>query len=88
MADYADPQAIADVQWVAERREDAGMRLVLADRHMNPAEDPRIAGSVVWRWSQDMQHPHIHDIPDKTDLPPVIVPLRMLVPSGFLHTSD
>lgn len=65
MSDYANPKAIVDSQWVAEHLEDAGTRLVLADRHMNPAEDPRIPGSVVWRWSQDMQHPDIHDIPDK-----------------------
>ncbi len=42
MADYANPQAIVDTQWVAEHREDAGTRPVLAHRQMNLAEDPRI----------------------------------------------
>lgn len=64
MADYANPQAIVDIQWVTEHLEDADTRLVLADRHINSAEDPRIPGSVVWRWSEHMQHPGIHDIPD------------------------
>ena len=66
MAGYADPQAIVDIQWVTEHLEDADTRLVLADRHFNTAEDPRIPGSVVWRWREHMQQPGIHDIPDKS----------------------
>ena len=66
MADYASPDVLVDPGWVAERLNDPGTRIVLADRHMNAAEDPRIPGSAVWLWGEHMQQPGIHDIPDKT----------------------
>ena len=66
MADYAFPDVLVDPGWVAERLNDPGTRVVLADRHMKPGEDPRIPGSVLWLWAEHMQHPAIHDIPDKT----------------------
>ena len=65
MADYAHPQMLTDPEWVAGHLNDPGVRIVLADRHLNPEEDLRIPGSVVWLWGSDMQRPDVHDIPGK-----------------------
>ena len=66
--DYAQPQALAESQWVEEHWEDPAVRLVLAERRMNPAENPRIPGSSVWLWGRDMQQAGIHDIPDRAGM--------------------
>lgn len=46
MDTYGHPEPRVDPKWVEGHRNDPGLRVVLADRHTQPSQEPRIAGMV------------------------------------------
>lgn len=66
MANYANPNALVDTQWVADHLEDASMRLIQVDFNAATYEAGHAPGAAGWSWQRDFQHPITRDIPDKT----------------------
>ncbi len=46
MDTYGHPEPHVDPKWVEGHPNDPGVRVVPADRHMQPSQEPRIAGAV------------------------------------------
>ncbi|MCH9044780.1 MAG: sulfurtransferase [SAR324 cluster bacterium] len=65
MAEYPQSKVLVDPEWVAERLNNPSVRLVRADRNIDPLKSPSIPASVLWRWDTEMQQAGRHDIPDK-----------------------
>lgn len=72
MAEYANPNVLVTADWVAEHLNDPSVRLVRADRNVDPLESPSIPGSAFWRWETEMQQSDRHDIPDNHTLEAVL----------------
>ncbi len=54
MADYANPSALVDTDWVAAHGSDAGVRLVEVDVDTTAYERGHIRGAVGWNWETQL----------------------------------
>lgn len=65
MLNYAQPEVLADTQWVTRHLESPDVRIVEAGYDLDDYDSGHIPGSVGWAWSTDFQHPTRKDLPDE-----------------------
>jgi len=67
MTEYARPETLVSTDWVAEHREDDGVRLVEVDVDTSAYDEGHIPGAVGFNWQSQLQDPTVRDIPDQED---------------------
>jgi thiosulfate/3-mercaptopyruvate sulfurtransferase len=65
MADYANPNALVDVNWVREHGNDDNVRLVEVDADPALYAQGHIEGAVGWSWESDLNDPIRRDLIDR-----------------------
>ena len=55
MADYAHPESLVSIDWVAEHGSDDNVRLVEVDVDTASYDQGHIAGAVGWNWQSQLQ---------------------------------
>ncbi len=67
MADYANPDALVDVDWVKAHASDPNVRLVEVDVDTTAYDTGHIPGALGWNWQIDLQQRPARDIPDQQE---------------------
>jgi thiosulfate/3-mercaptopyruvate sulfurtransferase len=62
---YAHAEVLVSTDWVAEHRNDAGIRLIEVDVDTTAYDSGHIPGAVGWNWQSQLNDPVRRDIPDK-----------------------
>jgi len=62
---YAHPEVLVSTDWVAQHRNDRGVRLIEVDVDTTAYDSGHIAGAVGWNWQSQLNDPVRRDIPDK-----------------------
>jgi thiosulfate/3-mercaptopyruvate sulfurtransferase len=65
MADYANPNAIVETDWVAQHRTDAGVKLVEVDVDTSAYRQGHVPGAIGWNWQTQLEDQVRRDIPDQ-----------------------
>jgi thiosulfate/3-mercaptopyruvate sulfurtransferase len=68
MAEYAHPESLVSVEWVAEHGGDANVRLVEVDVDTSAYEQGHIAGAVGWNWQSQLQQSVQRDVVSKEEM--------------------
>jgi thiosulfate/3-mercaptopyruvate sulfurtransferase len=68
MPDYANPHALAETGWVADRLNDPTVRLVEVDVDTTSYDQGHIPGAVGWNWHTQLQQGLVRDLVGKEDL--------------------
>jgi thiosulfate/3-mercaptopyruvate sulfurtransferase len=64
---YAHPEALVSTDWVAQHKDDPGIRLVEVDVDTAAYEQGHVAGALGWHWQNDLQQRPRRDIPTRTE---------------------
>ena len=67
MADYANPDALVDTEWVAQNLGSAGVRLVEVDVDTAAYEQGHAPGAVGWNWKSQLQESVVRDVVEKSE---------------------
>jgi thiosulfate/3-mercaptopyruvate sulfurtransferase len=67
MANYANPKALVETDWVNDHRNDANLRLVEVDVDTTAYDSSHIPGAVGWNWQRDLQRQPVRDVPSKSE---------------------
>ncbi len=67
MANYSNPDALVDTDWVAENRSSDAIRLVEVDVDTSAYESAHIPGAVGWNWQTQLQQQPMRDIPTRSE---------------------
>ena len=62
---YAHPEVLVSTDWVAQHRNDRGVRLIEVDVDTTAYDSGHVAGAVGWNWQSQLNDPVRRDIPDK-----------------------
>jgi thiosulfate/3-mercaptopyruvate sulfurtransferase len=62
---YANPDALVDTEWVAQHKDDAGVKLVEVDVDTSAYRQGHIPGAIGWNWSTQLEDQLRRDIPDQ-----------------------
>ena len=65
MADYANPNALVDTEWVAQNLDAPGVRLVEVDVDTAAYEQGHAPGAVGWNWQSQLQESVVRDVVEK-----------------------
>ena len=65
MAEYANPNALVDTEWVAQNLDASGMRLVEVDVDTAAYEQGHASGAVGWNWKSQLQESVVRDVVEK-----------------------
>ena len=65
MADYANPNALVDTEWVAQNLDAAGVRLVEVDVDTAAYDQGHAPGAVGWNWRSQLQESVTRDVVEK-----------------------
>ena len=65
MADYANPQALVDTEWVSQNLSAPGVRLVEVDVDTAAYEQGHAPGAVGWNWRSQLQQSVVRDVVEK-----------------------
>ena len=65
MADYANPNALVDTEWVAQNLDAPGVRLVEVDVDTAAYEQGHAPGAVGWNWQSQLQESLVRDVVEK-----------------------
>jgi len=65
MADYANPNALVDTEWVAQHGKDPGVKLVEVDVDTSAYRQGHAPGAIGWNWSTQLEDQVRRDIPDQ-----------------------
>lgn len=68
MAEYANPEALVETAWLAERLEDPAVRIVEVDEDTTAYDKGHIPGAVGWNWKTDLHDPLRRDFVDQAGL--------------------
>ena len=68
MADYANPEALVDTDWLEGHLQDPGIRIVEVDEDTTAYEKGHIPGAVGWNWNTDLHAPVGRDYVDQEGL--------------------
>jgi thiosulfate/3-mercaptopyruvate sulfurtransferase len=68
MADYANPNAIVETQWVADHHNDSNVRIVEVDVDTNAYDEGHIPGAVGWNWHTQLQQGVVRDLVTRDEL--------------------
>ena len=64
---YAHPEALVSTDWVAQHKNEPGIRLVEVDVDTSAYETGHVAGALGWHWQNDLQQRPRRDIPTRTE---------------------
>jgi len=67
MSEYARPETLVSTDWVADHREDDGVRLVEVDVDTSAYDTGHVPGAVGFDWQSQLQDSTVRDIPDPGD---------------------
>ena len=67
MADYANPNALVDTEWVAQNLDAPGVRLVEVDVDTAAYEQGHAPGAVGWNWKSQLQESVVRDVVEKSE---------------------
>ena len=65
MADYANPNALVDTEWVAQNLDAPGVRLVEVDVDTAAYDQGHAPGAVGWNWRSQLQQNVVRDVVEK-----------------------
>jgi thiosulfate/3-mercaptopyruvate sulfurtransferase len=68
MAEYANPEALVEAEWLAEHLDDPGERVIEVDEDTTAYEKGHIRNAVAWNWNTDLHDPIRRDFVDQTGL--------------------
>jgi thiosulfate/3-mercaptopyruvate sulfurtransferase len=68
MAEYANPDALVETDWLAEHLNDPNIRVIEVDEDTSAYEKEHIAGAVGWNWNTDLHAPVGRDYVDQEGL--------------------
>ena len=68
MAEYANPDALVETDWLEENRSDPSIRVVEVDEDTTAYEKGHIPGAVGWNWNTDLHAPVGRDYVDQEGL--------------------
>ena len=68
MADYANPNALVDTEWVAQNLDAAGVRLVEVDVDTAAYDQGHAPGAVGWNWRSQLQQSVVRDVVSKEEI--------------------
>jgi thiosulfate/3-mercaptopyruvate sulfurtransferase len=68
MAEYANPDALVETDWLADNLNDPGVRIIEVDEDTTAYEKEHIPGAVGWNWSTDLHAPVGRDYVDQAGL--------------------
>ena len=67
MADYANPNALVDTEWVAQNLDAPGVRLVEVDVDTAAYDQGHALGAVGWNWKSQLQESVVRDVVEKSE---------------------
>ncbi len=67
MAEYANPNALVDTEWVAQNLDAAGVRLVEVDVDTAAYDQGHAPGAVGWNWRSQLQQNVVRDVVARDD---------------------
>ena len=65
MAEYANPNALVDTEWVSQNLSASGIRLVEVDVDTAAYEQGHAPGAVGWNWKSQLQESVVRDVVEK-----------------------
>jgi thiosulfate/3-mercaptopyruvate sulfurtransferase len=68
MADYANPDALVDTDWLDEHLDDPNVRVIEVDEDTTAYDKGHIRGAVSWNWSTDLHTEVGRDYLDRSEL--------------------
>ena len=68
MSEYANPNALVNVDWVAQHAKDANVRLVEVDVDTSAYEQGHIEGALGWNWQSQLQQRTVRDLISKSEM--------------------
>ncbi len=68
MAEYANPDALVDTEWLEGHVDDPSIRVIEVDEDTTAYEKGHIQGAVGWNWSTDLHAPIGRDYVDQAGL--------------------
>jgi thiosulfate/3-mercaptopyruvate sulfurtransferase len=68
MTGYANPDALVETEWLAERLDDPRVRVIEVDEDVTAYEKGHIPGAVQWKWFSDLHNPVRRDLVDQEGL--------------------
>ena len=68
MAEYANPNALVDTEWVAQNLDTAGVRLVEVDVDTAAYDQGHAPGAVGWNWRSQLQQSVVRDVVSKEEI--------------------
>jgi thiosulfate/3-mercaptopyruvate sulfurtransferase len=68
MAEYANPDALVETDWLAEHLNDPNIRVIEVDEDNSAYEKEHIPGAVGWNWNTDLHAPVGRDYVDQAGL--------------------
>jgi thiosulfate/3-mercaptopyruvate sulfurtransferase len=68
MAEYANPDALVETDWLAENLNDPNIRVIEVDEDTSAYEKEHIPGAVGWNWNTDLHAPVGRDYVDQDGL--------------------
>jgi thiosulfate/3-mercaptopyruvate sulfurtransferase len=68
MAEYANPEALVETDWVEEHLDDPAIRLIEVDEDTSAYEKGHIPGSIGWDWNRDLHAEVGRDYVDRAGL--------------------
>ncbi len=68
MAEYANPDALVETDWLERNVNDPNIRVIEVDEDTSAYEKGHIPGSVGWNWTTDLHAPVVRDYVDQAGL--------------------
>jgi thiosulfate/3-mercaptopyruvate sulfurtransferase len=68
LAEYANPSALVDTDWLEGRLDDSSLRVIEVDEDTSAYEKGHIRGALGWNWSTDLHAPIGRDYVDQAGL--------------------
>jgi thiosulfate/3-mercaptopyruvate sulfurtransferase len=68
MNEYANPDALVETDWLAERLHDPKVRVIEVDEDVTAYEKGHIPGAIKWEWFKDLHNPVRRDLVDQDGL--------------------
>ncbi len=68
MAEYANPDALVETDWLERNVNDPNIRVIEVDEDPSAYEKGHIPGSVGWNWTTDLHAPVVRDYVDQAGL--------------------
>jgi thiosulfate/3-mercaptopyruvate sulfurtransferase len=68
LAEYANPSALVDTDWLEGRLDDSSLRVIEVDEDTSAYEKGHIRGALGWNWSTDLHAPVGRDYVDQAGL--------------------